>query len=207
MAFLDKNHGLTPLEKCQFFDFLNFLFLQLRKAFFGSRISSKTISQPILPKRKKVGKMAIFGPKTWVNPFGKMSIFRLFDLLVFIAQKGVFSFQNIVKHIFLAYIIFKKTMEKWPFLDQNHWLTALEKSQFFRLFELFFIAQKKVFSFQNIVTHIFLAYIAKKEKIEKSPKVFGPKPWVNPFGKIFIFRLFENLVLIAEKGFFRSRIL
>ena len=25
--FLDKNRGLTPLEKCQFFDFMNFLFL------------------------------------------------------------------------------------------------------------------------------------------------------------------------------------
>ena len=25
--FLDQNHELTPLEKCQFFDFLNFLFL------------------------------------------------------------------------------------------------------------------------------------------------------------------------------------
>ena len=25
--FLDQNYGLTPLEKCQFFDFLNFLFL------------------------------------------------------------------------------------------------------------------------------------------------------------------------------------
>ena len=34
--------------------------------------------------------MAIFGPKPWVNPFEKMSIFRLFELLVFIAYKGVF---------------------------------------------------------------------------------------------------------------------
>ena len=42
--------------------------------------------------KKKVGKMAIFGPKPWVNPFGKMSIIRLFQLLVFIAEKGVFSF-------------------------------------------------------------------------------------------------------------------
>ena len=25
--FLAQNHGLTPLEKCQYFDFLNFLFL------------------------------------------------------------------------------------------------------------------------------------------------------------------------------------
>ena len=39
---------------------------------------------PILPK-KKVAKMPIFGPTPWVNPFGKISIFRLFELLVFIA--------------------------------------------------------------------------------------------------------------------------
>ena len=44
-----------------------------------------------MPK-KKFGKRAIFGPKPWVNPFGKMLIFGLFELLVFIAQKGVFSF-------------------------------------------------------------------------------------------------------------------
>ena len=41
---------------------------------------------------KDVGKMTIFGPKPWVNPFGKMWIFRLFKLHVFIAYKGVFSF-------------------------------------------------------------------------------------------------------------------
>ena len=35
--------------------------------------------------KTQVGKMAIFGPKPWVNPFGKMTIFRLFELLVFIA--------------------------------------------------------------------------------------------------------------------------
>ena len=48
--------------------------------------------------------MAIFGLKPWVNPFEKMSIFGLFELLVFIAYKGVFWFQNILKDIFLAYI-------------------------------------------------------------------------------------------------------
>ena len=36
--------------------------------------------------------MAIFGPKPWVNPFGKISIFRLFKLLVLIAQKGYIVF-------------------------------------------------------------------------------------------------------------------
>ena len=34
--------------------------------------------------------MANFGPKLWVKPFGKMSIFRLFGLLVFIGYKGRF---------------------------------------------------------------------------------------------------------------------
>ena len=76
--FLSQNHGLTPLEKCEFFDVLNFLFLQLRKAFFLSRISLKKFSRPILPKKKKLEKIAIFGSKPWVYPFGKMSIFRLF---------------------------------------------------------------------------------------------------------------------------------
>ena len=36
---LDQNHRLTPLEKCHFFYFLNFRFLQPRKSFFSSRIS------------------------------------------------------------------------------------------------------------------------------------------------------------------------
>ena len=93
-----------PLDKCQLFDFLNFLFLQPRKAFFRSRISLRTFSWPILPK-KKSWKNGHFGPKPWVNRFGKNSIFRLFELLVFIAEKGVFSFQNIVKDIFPAYIL------------------------------------------------------------------------------------------------------
>ena len=48
--------------------------------------------------------MAIFGPKPWGNPFGEMSIFSFFELYVFTAKKGDFSFYNILKDIFLAYI-------------------------------------------------------------------------------------------------------
>ena len=140
--YLEQNHKLTPLENLQFFDILNFLFLQPRKAFFRSRISQDTFSWSIL-RQKKVRKMAIFGPKPWVNPFGKMSIFRLFELLVFIAQKGVFSFQNIVKVIFLTNIALKKKLEKWPYLDQNHGLTLLEKCQFFEFLNFLFLLPTK----------------------------------------------------------------
>ena len=87
--------------------------------------------------------MANFGPKPWTTPFEKISIFRVFEHLVFIASKGVFSFYNIVQHIF------------------------------------------------HRTTHI-----AFKKKVGKMA-IFGPKPWVNPFGKMSIFRLFELLVFIA----------
>ena len=71
--------------------------------------------------------MAIFEPKPWVKPFGKMSICQLFELVVFIALKCVFSFYNNTTDIFLAYIALKEKLEKSRFVDQNHGLTPLEK--------------------------------------------------------------------------------
>ena len=43
--------------------------------------------------------MGIFEPKPWVNPFGKMLSFGLFELLVFIAQKRPsFVLEYLKKH-------------------------------------------------------------------------------------------------------------
>ena len=83
--------------------------------------------------------MALFGPKPWVNPFRKMSIFRVFELLVFIGYKGVFSLENIVKEHLMTYIALKKRFEKWSFLDQSHGLTPLGKCQFFDFLIFFFL--------------------------------------------------------------------
>ena len=47
--------------------------------------NEKTTSSLKKQRGSKTRKMANFGPKPWVNPFGKISIFRLFELLVFIA--------------------------------------------------------------------------------------------------------------------------
>ena len=146
--------------------------------------------------------MANFGPKPLPNPLEKISIFRLFKLLVFIAQKGVFSFQNIVKYIFLAYIAQNKRLEKWPILDQNHGLTPLEKISLFRLFDLFvFIAQKGVFSFQNILKHIFLAYIAQNNKKEKWP-ISDQNHVLTPLENSQCFDFLNVLLLQPRKAFF-----
>ena len=150
--------------------------------------------------------MANFRPKQWTNPFPKISIFRLFKLLVFVTQTHVFSFQNIVKHFFVTYIAKKQNMEKWPILDQNHGLTTLQKSQFFSLFKLaVFIAQKGVLSFQNIVKHIFLAYIASKQKMEKWP-ILDQNHGLTPLQKSHFFHFLNMLFLQPRKAFFRSRI-
>ena len=85
--------------------------------------------------------MGIFGPKPWVNPFGKMSIFRGFELLVFIVYKGVFFVLEYRKRYFSGLHCLKKKVGKMA--------------------------------------------------------IFGPKPWLNPFGKKSIFRGFELLVFIV----------
>ena len=54
---------------------MHFFVLEYRKTHFPGLYSLK----------EKVGKIALFAPKAWVNPFGEMSIFRLFELVVFIA--------------------------------------------------------------------------------------------------------------------------
>ena len=139
MAIFGPKGWVNPFGKMSMFRlFERLVFIAQNGGFFSSRISEKTFSWPIVPK-KNVGIMAIFGLKPWVNPFGKMSIFRLFEFPFFITLKGVFLYQNIVKDIFLAYIALKKRLEKWPFLDQNHVLTPLEKCQFFDFLNFLFL--------------------------------------------------------------------
>ena len=125
--------------------------------------------------------MAIFGPKPWVNPFGKLSVIRLFKLLVFIAQKRVFPFQNIVKDIFMAYIVFKKKFEKWPFLDRNHGLTPLEKYQFFDFLSIYFLQPRKAFFCSRISLRTFSRTKLTKRKTLKNghfwTKTMGEPLW------------------------------
>ena len=82
--FLDQNQFLTPLEKSQFFDFKTSCFYSLERLFFVLEYRKRHF-RGLYCLKKKVSKMAIFGSKPWIDPFGKLSIFRLFELLVYIA--------------------------------------------------------------------------------------------------------------------------
>ena len=124
--------------------------------------------------------MAIFAPKPWVKPFAKMSIFRLFELLVFIPFKGGFSL---------------------PFLNNNHGFTPLENVNFstFQSF-CFYSLERRFFVLECRKRHFPSLYFLKK-KIGKIG-IIRPKPWVKPFGKIWIFGLFELLVVTVYKSVF-----
>ena len=82
-------------------------------------------------------------------------------------------------------------------LGPQPWVNLFGKMAIFGLFKLLvLIAYKSVSSFENTVKYIFLAYIAWKKKVGKMV-IFGPKPWVNPVGKMSIFRIFDLLHFIA----------
>ena len=122
--------------------------------------------------------MAISRPKPWIN-FGKMSIFRLFELFVFIAQKSLYSFQNIIKDYFLAYIGYKRKLEKWPFLDQNHGLTPLKKISIFRLFELLVFLPRKAFFVLGYHRKHFPSLYYLKKKSWKNGRFLTKTPLKN----------------------------
>ena len=77
--------------------------------------------------------MANFGPKLWVNPFGKMSVFRLFELFVFIGYKGVYFDVEYRKRHFPGLYCLKNRSWKngHSYTKTDHGLTSLEKCQFF----------------------------------------------------------------------------
>ena len=145
MAILGPKPWVNPFGKMSIFRLLELLVFIAQKGVFSMQNIEKVIFLTYSAEKKNDGKMATFGPKPWVNPFEKMSIFRIVELLVFIAKKGVFSFQNIVKNIFLTNIAVNQRLDKWPYLDQHHWLTTLEKLQFFDIVNFLFLQPTKAF--------------------------------------------------------------
>ena len=98
-------------------------------------------------------------------------------------------------------------MEELLIFNQNHWLTPLEKSQFFYFLKLvFLISLKEVFLFKISWNTFFWPILPKIKRMEQLP-FFWPRPWTIPFQKITIFRLLLTCCFFSvERRFFRSRI-
>ena len=125
--FLNQNHGLTALEKSQFFDVLKFWILKPRNTF----------SWPILPKRKTWKNGNFFDQKHGLAPLEKSQFLDFLKFLFYGVENRFFVLEYRKTHFPGLYCL-KRKLEKWSFLDQNHGLTHLEKSQFFDFFNLLF---------------------------------------------------------------------
>ena len=164
-----------------FGDFELFVFFMLQRHFFDLQYRKRHFPGLYCPK-KKVAKRTIFEPKPWVNPFRKMSIFRPFWTCCFYSLERRFFGLEYRKKTFSWPILPKK--KKWkncPFFD-------------FLKFS-FYCLQRRFFDVEYRKRH-FLGLYCHKKKVGKKA-IFGPKPLVNPFKKMSIFRLFELLVFIA----------
>ena len=91
--------------------------------------------------RKKVGKMVSFGQKPWVNPFGKMSLFRLFWTSCFYSLERRFFVLEYHKRHFPGPYCLKKKVGKMAIFGQQPWVNPFAKMWIVRFFEpLVFIA-------------------------------------------------------------------
>ena len=84
------------------------------------------------------------------------------------------------------------------------WVNPFGKMLILRLFErlVFFGLERRFFVLEYSKRHFPGLYCLKKKGAKMV--IFGPKPLVNPLGKMSIFQLFERLFLKPRKAFFRS---
>ena len=82
--------------------------------------------------KKKVGKRAIFEPKPWVNPFGKMSIFLTFLTSCFYSlERRFFVLESRKRHFPGLYCLKKKSFEKTAIFRPKPWVNPFGKMSFF----------------------------------------------------------------------------
>ena len=80
--------------------------------------------------------MAILGPKPWVNPFGKMSIFKKFSTSCFYSLKRRFLVVEYRKRLFPNINYLKREIGKMDKFGPKPWANPFKKTSIFRLFEL-----------------------------------------------------------------------
>ena len=141
--------------------------------------------------------MAIFGPKPLVNPFGKMSNFRLFELLFFYSLERRFFVLKYRKRHFLGLYSLKKKVGKMAIFGSKPWVNPFWKTVNFSTFWTwcFYSIERRFFVLKYHKRHFPGLYCLRKKAGKMAS--FGPKTWPKPFGKMSIFRVFGLLVFLA----------
>ena len=166
-----------------------FLFLQYRKTHFPGLYRLK----------KKVEKIAIFGPKPWVNPFRKMSIFSTFWTWCFYSLERPLFVLEYGKRYFHGLHRLKKKSWKNSHCGPKPWFNPFGKvSIFSTLWTWFFYSVERPFFVLEYRKKHFVGLYCLNKKLTKIA-IFGPKLWVNTFWKMSIFSTFWTCCFYSLK--------
>ena len=123
--FFEKNHGLTPLQNVDFFDFARSSVLRSNKLYFLSRTSKNLSFWLFLLKKRHIRKRSIFSQKPWTNPFAKCH---------FSGLKSILFYPDYQKMFLSSLFLLKKDIEiKVYFVTKKPWSNPFQKYRFFDL--------------------------------------------------------------------------
>ena len=127
--------GYSRGKNVNFSTFWTFCFYSLYRRFFFLEYRKRHFSGLYCLKRK-FGKTAIFGPKPWV--WKNINFSTIWTFCFYRLERRFFVLQY-RKRLFPGLYCLKRKLEKWPFLDQSHGVTRLEKCQFFDFLKFSFL--------------------------------------------------------------------
>ena len=127
--------GYSRGKNVNFSTFWTFCFYSFYRRFFFLEYRKRHFSGLYCLKRK-FAKTAIFGPKAWV--WKNINFSTIWTFCFYRLERRFFVLQY-RKRLFLGLYCLKRKLEKWPFLDQNHGVTRLEKCQFFDFLKFSFL--------------------------------------------------------------------
>ena len=138
--------------------------------------------------------MAIFGPKPWVNRFGKISIFCFCELCFYSLERRFFVRQY-HKRPFPGLYCLKKKVAKMAIFIPTSWVTPLEKCQFSTVWTLcFYSLERRFLVLEYNKTH-FPGLYCQKKKSRKNGHFFDQNHGLTPLEKWQFFDCLNFMLL------------
>ena len=117
--FFHQNHGLTPLQKSQFFDFLNFFFLSLERRFFVLKYRKRHLPYLYCLKKRKLEKRPFFEQNHGLTPLEKSQFFDFFNFFILSLERRFLVLQYRKTHFPGPYCLKKRTGKNGHFLTKT----------------------------------------------------------------------------------------
>ena len=128
--FLDKNHGLTPLQNGDFFWLCENFTFEVQRTFFLSRISKNvSLWHFLLKKKKHMKKSRFFDKNHGLTPLQNVDFFDLFRTSLFRSKK-LYFLSRISKNLSFWLFWNNKRIKKKIFW-QKQWTNPFAKCRFF----------------------------------------------------------------------------